>query len=68
MMDLGVIAVDPLDLRIVTLSTSDIVGAFQLNLKREHGLNRKYLQFHFDKIYIGGLNIAELDLSGNDSW
>lgn len=68
MMDLGVIAVDPLDLRIVTLTSSDMAGAFQLKLKREHGLNRKYLQFHFDEIYIGGLKIIELNLPSNDSW
>lgn len=52
MMDLGVLAVEPLSLRILSVNKEEPTIDQILTLKREHGLNQKYLQFHFDNIYI----------------
>ena len=36
-----------------------------LTLRHEHGLNRKYLTFHLDNIYVGGYEISEIELNAS---
>jgi hypothetical protein len=55
MMDLGILAIEPTNLKIVSSSKDGPTHDQTLVLKREHGLNQKYLQYHLDKIFIGVL-------------
>lgn len=52
MMDLGVIAIDPLSLRILTFDSHEPNRGHQLNLKPEHRLNQDYLKYHMTR-YVG---------------
>jgi hypothetical protein len=64
MMDLGVLAIDPDDLLILSIDEQDVNRGQLLTLKREHGLNQKYLKFHLDNIYVGSYEIGEIELAG----
>jgi hypothetical protein len=63
MMDLGILAVDPQKLLIVSIDTHEPANGNLLTLRREHRLNQKYLKFHIDKIYIGNSRATELEIS-----
>lgn len=52
MMDLGVLAIEPSTLEVLTLDQKDPMIGQMINLRREHGLNQKYLKFHLDNIYV----------------
>jgi hypothetical protein len=63
MMDLGILAIEPERLGIVFTNDHALDINQQLILKREHGLNQRYLQFHFDKIFIKAS--VEIPISSN---
>lgn len=52
MMDLGVLAIDPLQLTVLSIDEQEPSKSQRLTLRREHGLNQKYLKFHIDNIYV----------------
>lgn len=62
MMDLGVLAIDPINLTILARHIGESTQDRLLTLRKEHGLNQKYLQFHLDKIFAGGDAAAESPL------
>jgi hypothetical protein len=66
MMDLGVLAVEPSSLKVLSIDKQEADKGQRLALRREHGLNRKYLKFHFDNIYVKGYEVNEIQLSGVD--
>jgi hypothetical protein len=63
MMDLGVLAVEPSTLKTLSIDKQEASKEHILTLRREHGLNRKYLQFHLDNIYVAGYGVSEIQLS-----
>jgi len=63
MMDLGVLAIEPLSLQILSIDKQIADQEHKLTLRREHGLNQKYLKFHLDNIYIAGYEASEVQLS-----
>lgn len=63
MMDLGVLAVDPLSLEVLSIQQTEQAKGRMLTLKREHGLNQKYLQFHLEKIYLTAIRWPEIPLT-----
>jgi hypothetical protein len=63
MMDLGVLAVEPSSLRVLSIDKREASKGQVLILRREHGLNQKYLKFHLESIYIGGYKVSEIPLS-----
>jgi len=63
MMDLGVLAIDPSNLQVLSIHKQEAKKGSSLTLRREHGLNRKYLRFHFDNIYIKDYEVSEIQLS-----
>jgi predicted restriction endonuclease len=66
MMDLGVLAIDPSSLQVLSRDKQAVSQEQRLTLKREHGLNQKYLKFHLDNIYIADLEVGEIRLSSSD--
>ena len=66
MMDLGVLAVEPSSLTVLSIDPREAGKEQRLTLQREHGLNRKYLKFHFDNIYVKDYKVDELQLSPAD--
>jgi len=52
MMDLGILAVNPANLRMLSTNLQEPSIGQMLTLKKEHGLNQKYLKFHLDNIYL----------------
>ncbi len=65
MMDLGVLAVEPDSLRILSSDTNTADAWERLTLHREHGLNQKYLKFHLDHIYLSIFDSREIQLSNS---
>jgi predicted HNH restriction endonuclease len=63
MMDLGVLAIEPLSLQILSIDKQIADQEHKLTLRREHGLNQKYLKFHLDNIYIASYEASEVELS-----
>jgi hypothetical protein len=61
MLDLGILAIEPTNLKILSANSKDPVANQTLTLKLEHGLNQKYLQYHLDRIFVG--SISEIPLS-----
>ena len=66
MMDLGVLAIEPSSLRVLAIDKQEASKGQVLTLRREHGLNRKYLQFHLDSIYVKDYKVDEIQLSSVD--
>jgi RNA binding exosome subunit len=66
MMDLGVLAIDPSNLKVLSIDKQEAKKGQSLTLKGEHGLNKAYLQFHLDKIYVKNHEISEIQLSSVD--
>lgn len=66
MMDLGVLAIVPSSLEVLAIDKEQHSKGQRLSVCREHGLNRKYLQFHLDHIYLAGYGITEIQLSKAD--
>jgi len=68
MMDLGVLAVEPSNLEILSIDEREESAKGQnLTLRREHGLNQRFLQFHLDHIYLADFKGKEFLLSKPDS-
>ncbi len=63
MMDLGVLAVEPSSLEVLSIDKQLANQGQRLTLRREHGLNQKYLQFHLDNIYVASHEVNEIQLS-----
>ena len=63
MMDLGALAVDPVSLEVLSTQRNEHARGQRLTLKREHGLNQKYLQFHLERIYLATIEGLEIPLS-----
>ena len=68
MMDLGVLAIQPSSLAVLSIDTNEANQERKLTLRREHGLNRRYLKFHIDHIYVAenGSGTKEVQLSVSD--
>jgi hypothetical protein len=64
MMDLGVLAVGPANLEVLSIDANEPNKGQKLTLHREHGLNQKYLKFHLDNIYLAAFNSGEIRVSG----
>jgi hypothetical protein len=65
-MDLGVLAIEPSTLKVLSTDKREADKEQMLTLRREHGLNQKYLKFHLDNIYIGEYEVSEVQLSSAD--
>ena len=63
MMDLGALAVDPVSLEVLSTEQNEQARGQRLTLKREYGLNQKYLQFHLERIYLATIGGLEIPLS-----
>ncbi len=63
MMDLGILAIQPSTLEIMTSSELEPSRGHRLLVHRDHGLNQKYLLFHLSKICAGEVNARELPLT-----
>lgn len=63
MMDLGVLAIEPTNLGVLSIDQQEASKGRVLTLRREHGLNRRYLEFHLDNIYVAGRGGTEILLS-----
>ena len=63
MMDLGVLAIEPSSLEVLSINPGEASKGDKLTLRREHGLNQKYLRFHIDHIYVASHEIREIQLS-----
>jgi hypothetical protein len=66
LMDLGVLAIEPSTLKVLSTDKREADKEQMLTLRREHGLNQKYLKFHLDNIYIGEYEVSEVQLSSAD--
>jgi len=66
MMDLGVLAIEPSSLRVLAIDKQEASKGQILTLRREHGLNRRYLQFHLDNIYVKDYEVNEIRLPNAD--
>lgn len=64
MMDLGILAVEPSSLKVLSTNEQEASRRRKLTLRREHGLNQKYLKFHLDSIYVADRGVDEIRLSG----
>jgi len=62
MMDLGVLAIEPSSLQVLSLDKQEKSKGQMLTLRRDHGLNQKYLKFHLDNIYIANHDGSEIQL------
>lgn len=54
MMDLGIMAIEPASLKIVSITPGEPSRRETLLVQKQHGLNPIFLQFHFSHIYIQG--------------
>lgn len=63
MMDLGIMAIEPKSLKVLTLTPSESSWREVLLVRKQHGLNPVFLQFHFAHIYAPGATIAEETIS-----
>jgi hypothetical protein len=63
MMDLGALAIEPLSLEVLSTSDQEPSRGQKLTLRREHGLNQKYLRFHLESIYMGNQVPGEVRLT-----
>lgn len=54
MMDLGIMAIEPRSLKIVSIAPSEPSWRESLLVQKQHGLNPSFLHFHFSHIYIQG--------------
>jgi len=63
MMDLGVLAIGPSSLEVLSIDKRETSRGKTLTLRHEHGLNQKYLKFHLDNIYVAGHGGGEIQLS-----
>jgi HNH endonuclease len=63
MMDLGILAVEPSNLKVLSIDKQEPNIGKILVLRHEHGLNQRYLKFHFDKIYVTSYVANEITLS-----
>jgi hypothetical protein len=61
-MDLGVLAIEPSSLRVLSINKEEMSRGHKLTLRREHGLNQRYLKFHLNNIYVADGGIAEIQL------
>jgi hypothetical protein len=52
MMDLGIMAIEPSSLEIVSMTPSESSWRETLLVQKQHGLNPVFLQYHFSHIYI----------------
>ncbi|HLF25991.1 MAG TPA: HNH endonuclease [Anaerolineae bacterium] len=66
MMDLGVMAIEPSKLTVLSINEQEPSRGQKLTLRREHGLNQKYLRFHLDNIYVRDYRSREIRLSRSD--
>ena len=66
MIDLGVLAIEPSSLRVLAIDKQEASKRQILTLRREHGLNRRYLQFHLDNIYAKDYEVNEIRLPNAD--
>ena len=66
MMDLGVLAIAPSSLEVLSINPQEASKGNRLTLRREHGLNKKYLKFHFDNIYVSDHKANEIRLSATN--
>lgn len=64
MMDLGVLAVEPDSLKILSSNANTPESGERLTLHCKHGLNQKYLRFHLENIYLAAFGPSEQLLSG----
>lgn len=63
MMDLGVIAIHPRDLRIAfAFENHSKDSPSALRVRYEHGLKAQYLHFHLKNIYLGDTNWQEIEI------
>jgi hypothetical protein len=63
MMDLGVLAIEPSSLEVLSTDEKEHNRGQTLALRHEHGLNHKYLKFHLDNIYLATPGVTETRLS-----
>jgi hypothetical protein len=66
MIDLGVLAIEPSSLRVLAIDKQEASKGQLFTLRREHGLNRRYLQFHLDNIYAKDYEVNEIRLPNAD--
>ncbi len=66
MMDLGVLAIKPSTLEVLSIDKQEASTGQKLTLRREHGLNQKYLKFHLENIYAMDYERGEIRLSSAD--
>jgi hypothetical protein len=63
MMDLGMLAIKPSSLEVLSIDKLEASKQQRLSLRHEHGLNQKYLKFHLDIIYVADHGVDEIQLS-----
>jgi hypothetical protein len=63
MMDLGILAIAPAGLIVLSTDHQEPSRGRKVALKREHGLNQRFLQFHLENIYLE--TNAEVPLSAS---
>jgi hypothetical protein len=66
MMDLGVLAIEPSTLKVLSTDKREADKGQMLTLRQEHGLNQKYLKFHLDNIYVREYEVSEIQLPSAD--
>lgn len=59
MMDLGIMAIEPSSLKVVSMTPSEPSWRETLVVQKQHGLNPAFLQFHFSHIYVQGDSAEE---------
>jgi len=60
MMDLGVAAIEPSTLEVLSTDDNEPSRGQRLTLRHEHNLNQKYLKFHLDNIYLSTPGSTEI--------
>ncbi len=63
MMDLGVLGIEPSSLEVLSIDKQETSLGQRLAVRREHGLNQKYLRFHLENIYVREHEGNEIRLS-----
>lgn len=58
-MDLGIMAIEPTSLRILSNTQRDANWRDTLLVKDRHGLNPVYLQYHLSRIYMEPSTLGE---------
>jgi len=66
MMDLGVLAIEPSNLEVLSIDKHEVTTGQRLTLHREHGLNQRFLKFHLDHIYLANYEGREIRLSTSE--